>query len=68
MPFLNINTMILNVEELAILCIFPIIPLKTHHIRVLTAKTAPAPHQIPTSGLFLGKSVYRGQEKTFISV
>ncbi len=63
MPFFNINTMILNVEELATIMHFPNKTVETHHIRVLTAKTAPAPHQIPTSGLFLGKSIYRGQEK-----
>lgn len=63
MPLLSTNTMILNTEELATIMHFPNKTVETHHIRVLTAKNAPAPNQIPTTGLFLGKSVYRGQER-----
>jgi hypothetical protein len=63
MPLFGTNTMILNTEELATIMHFPNKTVETHHIRVLTAKNAPAPNKIPTSGLFLGKSVYRGQER-----
>ncbi|MCE7897709.1 hypothetical protein DCC61_01920 [Candidatus Microgenomates bacterium] len=51
---------ILNAEELATVFHFPNKQVETPHIHWLTAKSAPAPAQIPQSGLFLGKSVYRG--------
>lgn len=51
---------ILNSEELATLYHFPNKQVETPHIHWLNSKSAPAPAQIPTSGLFLGKSVYRG--------
>lgn len=63
MPIFNWNTMILNTEELATVIHFPNKTVETHHIRTLTAKNAPAPNKIPTSGLFLGKSIYRGEER-----
>lgn len=63
MPLFNAHTMVLNTEELATIMHFPNKTVETHHIRVLTAKNAPAPNKIPTSGLFLGKSIYRGQER-----
>lgn len=59
---------ILNAEELATLFHFPNKQVETPHIHWLNAKSAPAPAQIPTSGLFLGKSVYRGLSRDiFIS-
>jgi len=59
---------ILNSEELATVFHFPNKQIETPHIHWLTAKTAPAPSQIPNSGLYLGKSVYRGMSrKIFIS-
>lgn len=59
---------ILNSEELATIFHFPNKQIETPHIHWLTAKTAPAPSQIPNSGLYLGKSVYRGMSrKIFIS-
>lgn len=59
---------ILNAEELATLYHFPNKQVETPHIHWLNAKSAPAPAQIPTSGLFLGKSVYRGiSREIFIS-
>ncbi|HAU99525.1 MAG: hypothetical protein UX04_C0005G0013 [Microgenomates group bacterium GW2011_GWF2_45_18] len=60
MPFLNIGTIILNAEELATIIHFPNKTVETHHIHWLKAKNAPAPASISTSGLFLGKSTYRG--------
>ncbi len=51
---------ILSVDELATLYHFPNKSVETPHIYWLSAKTAPAPAQIPKTGLFLGKSVYRG--------
>jgi len=54
---------ILNTEELATIFHFPNKAVETPHIYWLNAKKAPAPAQIPESGLFLGRSVYRGMEK-----
>jgi hypothetical protein len=59
---------ILNSEELATIFHFPNKQVETPHIHWLTAKTAPAPAQIPNTGLYLGKSVYRGMtRKIYIS-
>lgn len=59
---------ILSVEELATLYHFPNKSIETPHIFWLNAKRAPAPAQIPKTGLHLGKSVYRGVDRpVFIS-
>jgi len=63
MPVIKRGTMILNSEELATIFHFPNKAVETHHIRWLNAKSAPAPSEIPGSGLRIGKSVYRGQER-----
>lgn len=47
-------------EELAGLFHFPNKSIETPHINWVTAKRAPAPADIPTTGLYLGKSAYRG--------
>ncbi len=51
---------ILNSEELATVFHFPNKTITTPHIYWLYAKRAPAPAEIPTEGLHLGKSTYRG--------
>lgn len=51
---------ILNSEELATIYHFPNKQVTTPHIYWLYAKTAPAPSEIPSEGLFLGTSTYRG--------
>lgn len=59
---------ILNSEEIATIFHFPNKLITTPHIFWLTAKTAPAPAQIPTEGLFIGVSDYRGIKRpVFIS-
>ena len=58
-PFFE-KSSILNAEELATVFHFPNKQVETPHIFWLNAKRAPAPQQIPTTGLFLGNSVYRG--------
>ncbi len=59
---------ILNSDELATIFHLPNKSIETAHIFWLNAKRAPAPSQIPTSGLYLGKSKYRGVErKIYIS-
>jgi hypothetical protein len=53
----------LNSDELATLYHLPNKTVETAHIFWLNAKRAPAPSQVPTSGLYLGKSRYRGIER-----
>jgi hypothetical protein len=62
-PMFNIfgnHTSILNSEELATIFHLPNKQVTTPHIYWLNSKTAPAPSQIPTEGLYLGVSAYRG--------
>ncbi len=51
---------VLNTEELATIYHFPNKTVETPHIHWLSAKRAPAPQGIATSGLYIGKSVFRG--------
>jgi TraM recognition site of TraD and TraG len=51
---------ILNSEELATIYHFPNKTVETPHIHWLSAKRAPAPQEIASTGLYLGKSVFRG--------
>lgn len=55
--------MVLNSEELATIFHFPNKQITTPHIFWLNAKRAPAPALIPTSGLFIGNSTYRGTSR-----
>jgi len=57
------STSVLTSEELATIFHFPNKSVETPHIYWLNAKKAPAPAEIPDSGLYLGKSVYRGISK-----
>jgi hypothetical protein len=62
-PMFNIlgnRVSVLNSEELATIFHFPNNQVTTPHIFWLYAKTAPAPARIPSEGLFLGTSSYRG--------
>ncbi len=52
---------VLTTEELATIFHFPNKSVETPGIHFLGARVAPAPATIPTSGLYLGKSIYRGQ-------
>lgn len=63
MPMRNGQTGVLTTEELATIFHFPNKSIETPHIHWVTAKRAPAPAKIPESGLFLGKSKYRGVAK-----
>ncbi len=51
---------VLNSEELATIFHFPNKQITTPHIFWVNSKTAPAPAEIPTEGLYLGMSSYRG--------
>ena len=61
--FPNGNLSVLNSEELAGIFHFPNKSITTPHIHWLNAKRAPAPAQLPDSGLYLGMSSYRGLSK-----
>jgi len=54
---------VLTTEELATLFHFPNKSVESPYIHWLSARTAPAPANIPTEGLYIGKSFFRGQEK-----
>ncbi len=65
-PMFNVmgnHTSVLNSEEIATIFHFPNRQVTTPHIFWLNAKTAPAPAQIPTSGLYLGVSSYQGTRR-----
>jgi len=62
MPMLG-HASVLTSEELATIFHFPNKSVSTPNIFWITAKRAPAPTQIPASGLYLGRSTYRGLEK-----
>lgn len=57
------QTSILNSEELATLFHFPNKAIVTPGVFWVNSKRAPAAAHIPTSGLFLGKSTYRGMSR-----
>ncbi len=54
---------ILSSEELATIYHFPNKSVETPHIYWLSSKRAPAPQGIATSGTYLGKNVFRGQNR-----
>jgi hypothetical protein len=51
---------VLTADELSSIFHFPNKSVETPYITWLTSKRAPAPEKIPTSGLYLGKSIFRG--------
>jgi hypothetical protein len=57
------NNSVLSTEELATIWHLPNKTIDTPHIYWLTAKSAPATGGFPESGLWLGRSIYRGQER-----
>ena len=54
------QTSVLTPDELASIFHFPNKSIETPYISWMSAKRAPAPEKIPTSGLYLGRSVFRG--------
>lgn len=53
---------LLNTEELASVYHFPLPSTETPNIIWLLAKRAPAPVNMPQSGIYLGRNLYRGVE------
>ena len=62
LPMIGLQS-VLTSEELATIFHFPNKSITTPNIFWMNAKRAPAPASIPTSGLYLGKSTYRGLAK-----
>jgi len=60
---LHLNASVLNVMEMATVFHFPNKNVGTPNIKWLTARKSAAPPNIPDSGLYLGKSAFRGVEK-----
>ncbi len=56
------DRMLLNTEELTSVFHLPISSTAIPKIAWLEARTAPAPENIPTEGLILGKNIYRDSE------
>ncbi|MDD5415394.1 MAG: type IV secretion system DNA-binding domain-containing protein [Candidatus Daviesbacteria bacterium] len=54
---------VLAPDELASIFHFPNKSIETPYISWLSSKRAPAPEKIPVSGLFLGRSVFRGVDR-----
>ncbi len=57
------KTPVLTSDEVASIYHFPNKSVITPHIIWLPSRSAPASEKIPTSGLYLGKSVFRGTER-----
>lgn len=57
------TSFLLNTEELTSVFHLPLKHMETPNILWLTAKSAPAPADVPSEGLLLGNNVYRGVNK-----
>ena len=57
------QSMILSAEEIASFYHFPISSTETPHVKWLKSKEAPPPDNLPSQGLAIGESVFRGQAK-----
>lgn len=61
--FRDDSSFLLNTEELTSLYHLPLKHMETPNILWLTAKSAPAPADVPSEGLLLGENIYRGVKK-----
>ncbi len=61
--FRDSRTVILSTEELASLYHFPLPTTETPNILWLSARTLPPPVNLPSTGLLLGKTNFRGSER-----
>ncbi len=64
--FVPAQAMILNSTELASIFHLPTSTIGVQKIKWLKSKEAPAPANLPTSGVVLGESVFRGERKTIM--
>lgn len=68
LPLLPKVPCVLTTEELATIFHFPNKTVETPSIYFLGARVAPAPANIPSTGLYIGKSIYRGVSRpVFVS-
>ncbi len=56
-------TPVLTADELSSIFHFPNKSIETPYINWLSSKRAPAPEKVPTEGLYLGRSIFRGVER-----
>jgi hypothetical protein len=56
------DVMTLNTEELTSMAHFSVSGIKTPQLKMIKAREAPVPANMPHEGLVLGKNVFRGQE------
>jgi hypothetical protein len=63
-PLLGGKTSVLSIDELATVFHLPNKSITTPGIHWLTSKRAPAPSNLPESGLYIGKSTYRGLSRS----
>jgi hypothetical protein len=61
--FRESQSFLLNSEELASIFHLPLSTTETPNILWLTAKSAPAPANLPDEGVILGNNFYRGQKR-----
>lgn len=59
--FSSKRNILLNTEELSSMYHFPLLSTETPNIHWLKAKKAPAPVNLPSQGIVIGKNVYRGK-------
>lgn len=63
LPFLS-KPSVLTPDEIASIYHLPNKSIETPHIAWLPARRAPAPEKIPTQGLYLGRSIFRGIDRS----
>lgn len=61
--FTDKHAALLNAEEMASVFHFPLPITETPNIRWLSSRKAPAPLNVPSEGIILGHSPYRGQDQ-----
>lgn len=61
--FDNKHVIYLSTEEIASLYHFPLPTTMAPRVKLLRAKPAEPPPDLPSEGIILGKNIYRGQEK-----
>lgn len=61
--FSNVQSMVLSTEEIASFYHFPLPTTSAPKLKFLKSKLAEPPVSLPLSGIILGKSIFRGQEK-----
>jgi len=61
--FADKQTVVLASDELTSIFHFPNVPIDTPHVRILKAREAPPPPNLPADGLLLGYNSFRGEKR-----